>query len=227
MPSRQLSPDPISTRAMLSDLLSTPRALGKLKGAGQEYGVLLDFLLVQATNKQVPTAKAMQQHCGIKSPEMRQWLEALYQDFLAALASRVDFIDFGAVEYCLVVAGRRDDLTIRCRLPECPQIGEGMDLEFVSAAAGGGSYFVDRIDSEYTEGKITRYVYLKPGYYDPYQWQLRARARFEGKLPSAIEREMGEDELAAYLRQTYAPPVAASPPVPPPYPGPDIRRPRR
>ena len=48
-------------------------------------------------------------------------------------------------------------------------------------------------------------MYLKPGYYDPYVWQLRARARFEGKLPFAIEKEMGEFEVQDYLRSLYGP----------------------
>ena len=62
-------------------------------------------------------------------------------------------------------------------------------MGFISGATGGDTYYVDRILSEYTEGSIITYVYLKPGYYDPYLWQLRARAQFEGKLPLPSKRK--------------------------------------
>lgn len=64
----------------------------------------------------------------------------------------------------------------------------------MSGATGGGSYHVEHLASGYTKGVITIYVYLKPGYFNPYFWQLRAWARLEGKLPYGIEREMGEYE---------------------------------
>ena len=62
--------------------------------------------------------------------------------------------------YYIVVGGRRAPLAIRCRLPATPQLGEGIELGFVSGFTGGDTYYVDRILSEYTEGLITTYVYL-------------------------------------------------------------------
>ena len=109
-----------------------------------------------------------------------------------------------------MVGGRRAPLAIRCRLPATPQLGEGIELGFVSGFTSGDAYYVNHLLSEYTEGTITTYVYLKPGYYDPYLWQLRARARFEGKLPFAIEREMGEYEIRDYLLKLYGPAPAGS-----------------
>ena len=114
------------------------------------------------------------------------------------------------------MGGRRAPLAIRCRLPATPQLGEGIELGFVSGFTGGDAYYVDRLLSEYTEDLITTYVYLKPGYYEPYLWQLRARARFEGKLSFAIEQEMGEYEMQNYLRSLYelAPDAGAKTPEP-------------
>ena len=104
-----------------------------------------------------------------------------------------------------MVSGRRAPLAIRCRLLATPQLGEGIEIDFVSGFTGGDAYYVDRLLSEYANGAITTYVYLKLGYYDPYLWQLRARARFEGKLPFAIEREMCEFDVQDYLRSLYGP----------------------
>lgn len=92
------------------------------------------------------------------------------------------------------------------------QLGEGLDLDFVSGAIGGGTYYEDHITSDYTEGVITVYVRIKPSYLDPHNWQQRARTRFEVKLPSTIERERDRYEVADYLRKLYA----ASPTVPTP-----------
>jgi hypothetical protein len=202
---------------MLGDLSEAPRALAKLKEQGAASEALIDALLAafheQASpNARLPTAKALQQRSGLKPAAFKQQLEALYQAYLNALEQQLDFIEFKRVEYCLVIDGRRAPLAIRCQLPVAPQLGEGLDLDFVNGATGGGAYYVDHIASEYTEGLITVYVHLKPGYFDPYLWQLRARARFEGKLPYNIEREMGEYEVQDYLRKLYG----ASPAVPVP-----------
>ena len=108
-------------------------------------------------------------------------------------------------------------MAIRCRLPVTPQLGKGLELGFVSGFTHGDAYYVDRLLSEYTKGAITTYVYLEPGYYDPYLWQLRNRARFEGKLPFAIEQEMGDYEVQDCLRSLYgpAPRAGAGTPLPP------------
>ena len=94
-------------------------------------------------------------------------------------------------------------MAIRCRLPATPQLGESIELGFISGFTDEDAYYVDRLLSEYTEGLIATYVYLKPGYYTPYLWQLRAQARFESKLPFAIEQEMGKYEVQDYIRSLY------------------------
>lgn len=50
---------------------------------------------------------------------------------------------------------------------------------------------------------MTAYVHPKPGSFDRYFWQLRARPRFEGKLPFAIEQARGEHEVQDYLGKLY------------------------
>ncbi|HEX8326653.1 MAG TPA: hypothetical protein VF629_03870 [Hymenobacter sp.] len=212
MPAR--THDPVSTRAMLADLCCAPQALAKLRGqSGHDalLDALLDALAARATpDAPLPTAKALQQHAGLQPPAFKRTLEALYQAFLTAMETEPDFIAFPQVEHCLLVSGRRAAWSISCRLPATPQLGEGMELNFVRGFTGGSSYFVDRIESDYTEGKIITYVHLKPGHYDPYLAQLRARARFEGKLPFAIERDMGEYEVRDYLLQLYGPAPGAT-----------------
>ena len=94
-------------------------------------------------------------------------------------------------------------MAIRCRLPATQQLGESIELGFISGFTDEDAYYVDRLLSEYTEGLIATYVYLKPGYYAPYLGQLRAQAQFEGKLPFAIEQEMGKYEVQDYIRSLY------------------------
>ena len=49
-----------------------------------------------------------------------------------------------------------------------------------------------------------------------YFWQLRARAKFEGKLPYELEDEMGEYRTRDYLCKLYAPPPTPQAYVPTP-----------
>ncbi|GAB3858036.1 hypothetical protein GCM10028822_32690 [Hymenobacter terrigena] len=233
MPARSDEADPIPTRVMLADLAGAPQALAKLRGGGSQNALLVPLLEAVATrltpDAALPTAKALQQRSGLSPAAFKRELAALYQAFLTALETQPDFLTFRHLEHCLVVGGRRKSLSIRCRLPTTPQLGEGIELGFISGATGGDTYYVDRILSEYTEDIITTYVYLKPGYYDPYLWQLRARARFEGKLPFAIEKEMGEFEVQDYLRSLYGQGPKAGTGAPAPLPqrgGQDTRRKR-
>ena len=209
MPARSHEPDPIPVRVMLADLAGAPQALEKLvkqTGPNPLLTALIQSLTTRLTPEApLPTAKLLQQHSGLAPAAFKRELALLYQAFITALETQPDFLAFSQVEHCLVVSGRRAPLAIRCRLPATPQLGEGIELDFVSGFTGGDAYYVDRLLSEYANGAITTYVYLKPGYYDPYLWQLRARARFEGKLPFAIEREMGEFEVQGYLRSLYGP----------------------
>jgi len=206
---RSFEPDPIPARVMLTDLAAAPQALAKLQEPSNSNALLTALLEALATrvapDLSIPSAKALQQHSRLSPAAFKRELAALYQAFLTALETQPDFLIFRHLEHCLVVGGRRAPLSIRCRLPATPQLGESIELGFISGATGGDTYYVDRILSEYTEGTIITYVYLKPGYYDPYLWQLRARARFEGKLPFAIEKEMGEFEVQDYLRSLYGP----------------------
>ena len=195
---------------MLGDLLKVPQALAKLQGRGHAYDLLITALRDRDNPHKLPTATALQQQCGLKPALLRQWLEALHQDFLVALATELDFLAFPQVEYCLIVPGRGENLLIRCHLPYAPQLGENVSLDAVRAATGHDAYYVDHVHSEYEEGRITVNVLLQPGYYDPYFSHLRTRARFEGKLPTMIEREMGPEELRTYLRHIYASSPAAS-----------------
>lgn len=209
MPERPHEPDPIPARVMLADLAGAPQALVKLQENDRENALLAALLEALAArvapDAPAPTAKHLQQHSGLSPAAFKRELASLYQAFITALETQPDLLTFPQVEHCLVVGGRRTPLAIRCRLPATPQLGEGIELGFVSGFTGGDAYYVDRLLSEYADGLITTYVYPKPGYYDPYLWQLRARARFEGKLPFAIEREMGEFGVQDYLRLLYGP----------------------
>ena len=209
MPARPHEPEPIPVRVMIADLAGAIQTLDKLAkqtGPNPLLTTLIQSLATRLTSEApLPTAKLLQQHSSLSPAAFKRELAALYQAFITALETQPDLLTFSQGEHCLVVAGRRAPLAIRCRLPATPQLGEGIELGFVSGFTGGDAYYVDRLLSEYANGAITTYVYLKPGYYDPYLWQLRARARFEGKLPSAIEQEMGEFEVQDYLRSLYGP----------------------
>jgi hypothetical protein len=166
------SDEPIPARVMLADLAGAPQALAKLHGVGSQNALRVSLLEALATrpipDAPLPTAKALQQRSGLSPAAFKRELASLYQAFLTALETQPDFLTFRHLEYCLVVGGRRAPLAIRCRLPAPPQLDEGIELGFISGATGGATYYVDRILSEYTEDTITTYVYLKPGYYDPY-----------------------------------------------------------
>ena len=55
------------------------------------------------------------------------------------------------------MSGRRAHLAIRCHLPTTPQLGEGIEFDFVSGFTGRDAYYVDRLLSEYANG-LARYT---------------------------------------------------------------------
>ena len=111
------------------------------------------------------TAKGLQQRSGLKPATFRRELKALCSAFIAVLETQPDFLDFRQLEHYLVVDGRHASLAIRCQLPVTPQLGEGIEIGFVSGFTGSDAYYMVRLLSDYTEGAIITYVYLKPGYY--------------------------------------------------------------
>ena len=82
------------------------------------------------------TAKALQLRSGLPLVTFKRELAVLYQAFIVALETQPNFLHFSHPEHYLVVGGRRAPLAIRCRLPATPQLGEGIELGFVSGFTG-------------------------------------------------------------------------------------------
>lgn len=128
----------------------------------------------------MPTAQALQQQCGATPSQLRQWLTALYQDFLAAIETPTGLLHFSQAEHCFVVSGPRASPSFRCRVQVTPRIGENIDLGFVSGATRTSNFYVKGLASEYENGRITTYVYLTAEPPDRYFDHLMERATFEG-----------------------------------------------
>lgn len=148
MPARFYEPDSVPTRVMLADLAGAPQALAKLHRGVSQNTLLVSLLEALATRltpeAPLPTAKALQQRSGLSPAAFKHELASLCQAFLTGLETQPDFLTFRHLEYCLVVAGRRAPLAIRCRLPATLQLGEGIEFGFISGATGGDAYYVDR-----------------------------------------------------------------------------------
>ncbi|WP_426491275.1 hypothetical protein [Hymenobacter sp. 102] len=203
----------LPSRDLLRDLLRAPLALVGLKGHPQPYDSLLAALLTWENPDQPPTIALLQQRAHLKPARFRPTLELLYQAFLDALAAEKTVIRCPEVTHCFIIPGQHQNQLVWCQLARVPQVGENVELDFLWAVTGRDTYFVENITSEYQEGKITVYLQLAAGRYDPYYQLLLARARFENKLTHSLERQLDEESLRAWLHSAYGV-TKASAPVP-------------
>lgn len=196
--------EPIKSRTMLHDLLHSRPAMLRLKELGTEYAPLIDLLLDLGEDDAVPPSKDIQAQLDLTTTKLKRWIEGLYQDFLQAITSSADTLQFHQVEHVFRVPGRRDFIMFPCRLPTIPRAGEGIELPFITGVTGDSVYYVHDVTYEYSNEKTTVYISLKAGYYDPYFAHLKAKASFEGVLDYHMEEQMGEYALREYLRDTYS-----------------------
>lgn len=201
----------LPTRDLLRDLLHSPLALSGLKGREQPYDSLLAALLAWEKPDQPPTLALLQQRAHLKPARFRPTLELLYQAFLDALAAEEAVIQCPQITYCFIIPGHSQNQLVWCQLARVPQVGENVELDFLRAITGRDTYFVESITSEYQEGKITVYLQLAAGRYDPYYQLLLARARFENKLTHSLERQLDEEQLRAWLHSAYGVTKAPAP----------------
>lgn len=205
---------PIKASKIMYSLSLARPALAKLQGQGQPYDPLIATILALGPDDKTPASKALQRQFGISAGKFRKWLDTLHQDFIAAISADADVLQYTNVEHLVHVQGKRESVSFLCRLPIIPRVGEGLELWFLMGETGDGAYYVEDVRYELSDDKMLVIASVRPGYFDAHFWQLRARAKFEGKLPYELEDEMGEYRTRDYLRKLYEPP---RPPAPPAY----------
>lgn len=169
---------------MLYNLARVKPALLKMQQGGKGYVPLIEVILEMEPGEKTPTGKAIQQRLGISAVVYRRWLDALYADFMALIATDADVLQFMDVEHVFYLEGKEEkSIEFRCRLAVTPRIGEGIDLYFLSAFADEGTFYVSRITHEYLQDKTLIHVTLRAGYYHAYLAHLQSRAYFEDKWP--------------------------------------------
>ncbi|UYZ58072.1 hypothetical protein [Hymenobacter latericus] len=207
---------PIGTKDMLYSLLQVRPAMEKLYGQKKEYAPLIAALMDLPPDAKLPTAKSLQQQLGISAAVFRRWAENWHDDFLGLIQEDADVLQFRQVEYLFCVPGPRDYITFLCRLAVPPQVGEGVELGFISGVTGSAIYHVDNVAHEYLHDKIQVVVRLREGYYDPYVHHLCHRARFEKTLTWEEESQLSGYAAEKRLYEIYGRPAQATPVYQPP-----------
>lgn len=196
---------PIKASKIIYSLSLARPALAKLRGKGKPYDALIEVIMAIGPDDKSPSSKALQEQFGINAGKFRKWLDMLHEDFIAAISADADVLQYTNIEHIVHVRGKREGVSFLCRLPIIPRVGEGLELWFLMGETGDGAYYVEDVRYELSDDKMLVIVSVRPGYFDAYFWQLRARAKFEGKLPYELEDEMGEYRTQDYLRKLYAP----------------------
>lgn len=168
---------------MVYNLSRVKSALVKMQPNGKDYSPLIGVILTLDPEAKAPTGKAIQQQMGISAAVYRRWLESLYLDFLALIATDADVLQFRDVEHIFYTGGKGTNAEVRCRLAVTPRVGEAVELYFVSAYAGEGTFYVSNVTHEYLQEKTLVHITLRPGYYDAHFTRLLARAWFEDRWP--------------------------------------------
>jgi hypothetical protein len=121
--------EPMEASKMLYSLARVKPALLKMQQGGKDYVPLIGVILEMEPEEKTPTGKAIQQRLGISAVVYRRWLDALYADFMALIATDADVLQFMDVEHVFYLKGKEEkSIEFRCRLAVTPRVGEGVDL---------------------------------------------------------------------------------------------------
>ncbi|MBW3127288.1 hypothetical protein [Hymenobacter profundi] len=198
----ELPKEPLEASKMLYNLTLVKPVLLKMQQNGKTYVPLIKLILVTDTEEKRPTGKAIQQQLGISAAVYRRWLDLLYADFMALIATDADVLRFPDIEHVFYVKGQEEIVEVRCRLTVTPRVGEEVELWFLSAFAREGTFYVSRVTHEYLQDKTLIHITLQPGYYDAYFAHLLARALFEDRWPREAWG-MSDYQQKELLRKLY------------------------
>ncbi|GAB2961742.1 hypothetical protein GCM10027048_32510 [Hymenobacter coalescens] len=201
---------PMKSEEMTRDLVTVPKVLRRLAEQNAEWQPLAKVLFTLDSDAKVPTGKKLQQDLGISPSKYRRWLDALYAAYLHLLESDADAVPFKQVEHQLILTGQRASQTFSCRLPITPRVGEQLQLDFLRAVTGEYMFYVENIIHDLTDGRYSVLVYLKHGYYNAYQHQLKERSRFEETIGLDVFFHAPDFLLDDLLRERYPPPAESS-----------------
>ncbi|QIL78320.1 hypothetical protein [Hymenobacter sp. HDW8] len=194
---------PMKSEDMTRDLVKLPLVLRRLAGQPTEWQPLAKVLLAVDSETRVPTGRQLQQELGIPPSRFRRWLETLYAAYLNQLETDADAVEFKQVEHQLILTGSRASQVFSCRLPVTPRVGEQLQLDFLRAVTGEYMFYVESITHDFTDGRYVVLVYLKHGYYNAYQHQLRERSRFEETISLSVGYHAPDYLLDDMLRERY------------------------
>lgn len=194
--------EPMDAPKMLHNLARVKPALLKMQQGGKDYAPLIGVILEIDPEGKMPTGKVIQPQLSISGTVYRRWLDALYADFVALIATDVNVLQFLDVEHVLYLQGQGEGIEVRCRLAVTPRVGESIDLYFLSAFADAGTFYVSRITHEYLQDKTLIHITLRAGYYNAYLTHLQSRAYFEDKWPREAW-SMSDYERKELLRKLY------------------------
>ncbi|UOQ75296.1 hypothetical protein [Hymenobacter cellulosilyticus] len=200
----------MKSEEMTRDLVTVPKVLRRLAEQNAEWQPLAKVLFALDSDAKVPTGKKLQQDLGISPSKYRRWLDALYAAYLHLLESDADAVPFKQVEHQLILTGQRASQTFSCRLPITPRVGEQLQLDFLRAVTGEYMFYVENIIHDLTDGRYSVLVYLKHGYYNAYQHQLKERSRFEETIGLDVFFHAPDFLLDDLLRERYPPPAESS-----------------
>ena len=150
--------EPMDASKMLYNLARVKPTLLKMRESAKAYAPLIGVIQKIELEGKTPTGKTIQQQLGISATVYRRWLNALYIDFVALIATDVNALQFTNVEHVLYLEGQEESIEVKCRLAVTPRVGEGIDLYFLSAFADEGTFYVSRITHEYLQDKIVIHV---------------------------------------------------------------------
>lgn len=187
---------------MLYNLARVKPALMKMQQGGKDYAPLIGVILEIESEGKTPTGKAIQQRLGISALVYRRWLDALYADFVALIATDARALQFTDVEHVLYLEGQGEGIEVKCRLAVTPRVGEEVELRFLSAFANDSTFYVTHITHEYVQNKAVVHIALRAGYYDAYFSHLLSRANFENRWPREAWK-MRDYEQKELLRKLY------------------------
>jgi len=173
-----------SPKGMIMDISSMRSFATQFLGKGKAYDRMLSYILEKDyyndDELQFPTIKFLMTYLGLNEYQVRKQLEQIYHDLIYSHKGR-DIIE---TEYVFYLSNFDNNHSLRLSsLPVIPRIGERVQIPYFNAFMGTMVYYVEDIQYEFEDNKMSVNFILAGGIYNLY-WHWR---KDEAKLKEELD----------------------------------------
>lgn len=179
--------DNFSSSDLISSISSMRTFCQSLKIRDEIYRRVLDQVLQYDYYKEydvLPSNKNLCAKLNINGTKLKKYLEQIYLDLLEIMFQNPLVFSIPKLSYHLYIRGFRESksVTLNGSIPFCPRVGDQVQLPFLRAHFSTMSFFVERVNHEFTDKEQIICIWLKYGFYNQYEAFKKDQDYSEGNI---------------------------------------------